>query len=46
MIFAIVFPLLLVDEPDDFYEFTPEDYYRILATKKQGNAYTDHIFVC
>ncbi|KAL8097685.1 plant UBX domain-containing protein 1-like [Apium graveolens] len=23
------------DEPDDFYEFTPEDYYRILATKKQ-----------
>ncbi|WOH05038.1 hypothetical protein DCAR_0624450 [Daucus carota subsp. sativus] len=23
------------DEQDDFYEFTPEDYYRILATKKQ-----------
>lgn len=23
------------DEQDNFYEFTPEDYYRILATKKQ-----------
>lgn len=23
------------DEPDDFYEFTAEDYYRILATKKE-----------
>lgn len=26
-----------LDEPDDFYEFTAEDYYRILATKKEGN---------
>ncbi|KAK1359425.1 UBX domain-containing protein [Heracleum sosnowskyi] len=25
------------DEQDNFYEFTPEDYYRILATKKQDN---------
>ncbi|MED6222402.1 Plant UBX domain-containing protein 1 [Stylosanthes scabra] len=24
------------DETDDFYEFTPEDYYRLLATKKEG----------
>nr|XP_016454347.1 PREDICTED: plant UBX domain-containing protein 1-like [Nicotiana tabacum] len=23
------------DEPEDFYEFTPEDYYRLLATKKE-----------
>ncbi|XP_010248852.1 PREDICTED: plant UBX domain-containing protein 1 isoform X2 [Nelumbo nucifera] len=23
------------DEPDDFYEFTAEDYYRLLATKKE-----------
>ncbi|KAL6994431.1 Plant UBX domain-containing protein 1 [Sarracenia purpurea var. burkii] len=23
------------EEPEDFYEFTAEDYYRILATKKQ-----------
>lgn len=23
------------EEPDDFYEFTAEDYYRILATKKE-----------
>ncbi|GFP84956.1 tether containing ubx domain for glut4 [Phtheirospermum japonicum] len=23
------------EEADDFYEFTPEDYYRILATKKE-----------
>ncbi|GJT79140.1 retrovirus-related pol polyprotein from transposon TNT 1-94 [Tanacetum coccineum] len=24
------------EEPDEFYEFTAEDYYRILATKKEG----------
>ncbi|KAJ4833341.1 hypothetical protein Tsubulata_000565 [Turnera subulata] len=23
------------EEPDDFYDFTPEDYYRIMATKKE-----------
>ncbi|GJQ97120.1 hypothetical protein Tco_0008259 [Tanacetum coccineum] len=23
------------EEPDEFYEFTAEDYYRILATKKE-----------
>ncbi|KAL5984049.1 Plant UBX domain-containing protein 1 [Asimina triloba] len=23
------------EEPDDFYEFTPEDYYRLLASKKE-----------
>lgn len=23
------------EEPDDFYEFKPEDYYRLLATKKE-----------
>ncbi|GAA0139092.1 hypothetical protein LIER_00708 [Lithospermum erythrorhizon] len=23
------------EEPDDFYDFTPEDYYRLLATKKE-----------
>ncbi|XP_058098370.1 plant UBX domain-containing protein 1 [Magnolia sinica] len=23
------------EEPDDFYEFTPEDYYRMLASKKE-----------
>ncbi|KAL3526334.1 hypothetical protein ACH5RR_010990 [Cinchona calisaya] len=23
------------DEPDDFYEFTAEDYYRLMATKKE-----------
>lgn len=26
----------LGEETDDFYEFTAEDYYRILATKKEG----------
>lgn len=26
----------LAEEPDEFYEFTAEDYYRILATKKEG----------
>ncbi|XP_071694160.1 plant UBX domain-containing protein 1 [Rutidosis leptorrhynchoides] len=25
------------EEPDDFFEFTAEDYYRILATKKEDN---------
>ncbi|KAK4367393.1 hypothetical protein RND71_011185 [Anisodus tanguticus] len=24
------------EEPEDFYEFTPEDYYRLLGTKKEG----------
>ncbi|XP_075501050.1 plant UBX domain-containing protein 1-like [Primulina tabacum] len=24
-----------IEEAEDFYEFTPEDYYRILATKKE-----------
>ncbi|XP_021299083.1 plant UBX domain-containing protein 1 isoform X2 [Herrania umbratica] len=23
------------EEPDDFYEFTPEDYYRVMASKKE-----------
>ncbi|XP_011098826.1 plant UBX domain-containing protein 1 [Sesamum indicum] len=27
-----------IEETDDFYEFTAEDYYRILATKKEGDA--------
>lgn len=27
------------DESDDFYEFTPEDYYRLMATKKEGKTY-------
>lgn len=25
------------EESEDFYEFTAEDYYRVLATKKEGN---------
>lgn len=25
------------NESDDFYEFTPEDYYRLMNTKKEGN---------
>ncbi|CAN4079147.1 unnamed protein product [Withania somnifera] len=25
------------EEPEDFYEFTPEDYYRLLGTKKEDN---------
>ncbi|KAK2969789.1 hypothetical protein RJ640_028069 [Escallonia rubra] len=25
------------EEPDDFYDFTAEDYYRVLATKKADN---------
>ena len=31
--------LWLAEEPDDFYEFTAEDYYRIHATRKLGNIY-------
>lgn len=26
----------LAEEPDDLYEFTAEDYYRIMNTKKEG----------
>lgn len=26
----------MTEEPDEFFEFTAEDYYRILATKKEG----------
>ncbi|XP_010514425.1 PREDICTED: plant UBX domain-containing protein 1 [Camelina sativa] len=26
------------DESDDFYEFTPQDYYRLLATKKEDKS--------
>lgn len=29
--------MFIAEVTDDFYEFTAEDYYRILATKKQGN---------
>ena len=29
----------LSEEPDDFYEFTAEDYYRLMATKKEGMIY-------
>ncbi|KAF6156890.1 hypothetical protein GIB67_000430 [Kingdonia uniflora] len=25
------------EEPDDFYEFTAQDYYRVLSTKKEDN---------
>lgn len=25
------------EETDDYYEFTAEDYYKLLATKKEGN---------
>lgn len=39
------FSLLLAEEQDDFYEFTPEDYYRILATKKQGTAYYEFMTI-
>lgn len=28
---------LILEEPDDFYDFTAEDYYRLMATKKEGN---------
>lgn len=27
----------MAEETDDFYEFTAEDYYRVLGTKKEGN---------
>lgn len=30
------------EETDDFYEFTAEDYYRLLATKREGNGDTNH----
>ena len=25
--------------PDEFYDFTAEDYYRIMASKKEGKLY-------
>lgn len=31
------FHLLTDEDDDDMYEFTPEDYYRILGPKKQGD---------
>lgn len=30
--------LTCAEEPDDFYEFTAEDYFRVLASKKEGNS--------
>jgi len=35
----IVFPVGISkeEETDDYYEFTAEDYYKLLATKKEGN---------
>lgn len=27
----------LADELDDFYDFTPEDYYRLMSDKLGGN---------
>lgn len=35
-LFTVLF-LKCSEEPDDFFEFTAEDYFRILATKKEGN---------
>lgn len=32
----------LGEEPDGFYEFTAEDYYRVLATRKDGNLLLFH----
>ncbi|THG14079.1 hypothetical protein TEA_017329 [Camellia sinensis var. sinensis] len=33
------------EEPDDFYEFTAEDYYRTLPNRKEGNIHDDdHYF--
>jgi len=37
--------MFIIEETDDFYEFTAEDYYRILATKKQGNMNDDPILL-
>lgn len=33
----IVLFSLLSEEPDDFYDFTAEDYFRLMSTKKEGN---------
>ncbi|MCI32828.1 hypothetical protein A2U01_0054042, partial [Trifolium medium] len=30
------------EEPEEFYEFTAEDYYKILATKKDGKIDPNH----
>lgn len=37
--------MFIIEETDDFYEFTAEDYHRILATKKQGNMNDDPILL-
>lgn len=29
--------MLCAEEPDDFYDFTPEDYYQIMSEKIGGN---------
>lgn len=38
----LVVIVCLAEESEDFYEFTAEDYYRILGTKKEGNFDHDH----
>lgn len=32
----------MAEESDDFYEFTAEDYYRVIATKKEGKNCTSY----
>lgn len=35
----------LAEDPDDVYDFTPEDYCRILGTRKEGNVYDPSIYI-
>ena len=44
-LFFFFFWMFIIEETDDFYEFTAEDYHRILATKKQGNMNDDPILL-
>lgn len=38
-LFFFLFFFLWAEESDDFYEFTAEDYHRILAARKEGTYY-------
>lgn len=42
LIELLVVIVCLAEESEDFYEFTAEDYYRILGKKKEGNFNHDH----
>lgn len=36
----------MAEEPDDFYDFTPEDYFRLMGGRIGGNSASGKLLIC